>query len=132
MNTLVPLWKTAFSLAILAIWLPATLHCKLENLPGLSFLVCCSHEDTQPHQEDDCDTDGCAWVESALYKTPDNAPLVAPLVLALSAFVAVPTHQETAAPESSFRLNLVPPELPQSWHFSRRAALPPRAPTFVS
>ena len=132
MNNLVNPWKTIISLIILAIWLPATLHCKLENLPGLSFLICCSDEDATPHQEDDCDTDGCAWVESALYKTPDNGPLVAPVVLVLSAFVAAPDDKELAEPESNFRLNLFPPELPQNWHFSRRAAPQPRAPSFVS
>ena len=59
--------KTMTVLALLGLWLAATNHCRLELVPGLSFLVCCPHDDAAPHQDDDCDTDDCAQVEHGLY-----------------------------------------------------------------
>ncbi len=123
-------------LALVALWLPATLHCKLEELPGLQFLACCDHGESAPHQDDDCRTDSCAMVEEGLYKNSNPKVIVLPPV-----FVVVPDFSSPATADaqlsllSLFQTRLVTdraPELLVTWQFSSRAALPPRAPSFVS
>ena len=60
-------------------WAPITWHCNLEVLPVLDFLACCAHEeDAAPHQDNDCDSDSCAVVESGNYKTQEEQVFVAP------------------------------------------------------
>ncbi len=120
---------------LLALWVPATMHCGLESLPGIEFLSCCLQDDAKSgpapaHQDNDCETDACATVESGLYKQEDSAqPLSLPL-LALAVWIraAEPITDSTPAliPASS-----APPELPKVWQFSHRTALPPRAPSLV-
>ena len=59
-------------MTVLALWVLATNHCRLELLPGLAFLTCCTHETAEPtadHHENDCESDACAAVEGGLYKT---------------------------------------------------------------
>jgi hypothetical protein len=115
--------KAILTLVLLATWLPATAHCKIEQLPGFAFLEC-ADECSPPA---DCDSDGCA-IEDASYKAPDNGSIV-PSLVCVSIVVVVAPSQEQA-----FQVAKLPdpPELPQNWHFSRRAALPPRAPSFAS
>ena len=69
---------------LMAFWLLAINHCKLEQIPGLSFLVCCDHEDAAPHQDNDCDTDGCAAVEDGLYKPEETQPGISVPVFVLA------------------------------------------------
>jgi hypothetical protein len=117
---------------VLLWWLPATNHCRLEQVPTLSFFVCCDHDEAAPHQDDDCDTDGCATVESASYKTEDAkiVTLIPLTVVVLDwAWVAEPLPPEDAR---TFRPAAPPPELPRIWQFSRRAAAPARAPSLTS
>lgn len=125
--------KTILVLALVALWVPATLHCQLEELPGLQFLACCDHGETAPHQDDDCRTDSCAMVEGGLYKTNNSKVTAAPMV---SRLVVNPVVTLSANPLSTgLRSHLASdksPELPVTWQFSRRTALPPRAPSFVS
>ena len=116
---------TAF--LVLALWLVATQHCKLESIPGLEFLQCAS--DTATHS--DCDGDSCASVEGGAYKLSDNQRVTP--VLLMVASVALPCAEDTAAagcfskpPPSP------PPEIPKAWQFITRTASPPRAPSFVS
>jgi len=119
--------------ALLALlWLPVVSHCDWEHLPGLEFLGCCASADAAPHQDDDCQTDLCASVESGHYKTEERA-VTAPTPLLLA---TIPAPLLTAAPENSSATVLattsVPAELPQRWQFAFRTAAPPRAPSFVS
>lgn len=117
---------------LLALWGLATSHCDLEQVPGFEFLACCQHPDTAPHQDKDCDEDGCAVVESGLYKMEAQAASAPMPLLVLS--VLLPLWEATAPsvhpPVES--LSSAPPELPRVWQFSFRTALPPRAPSFVS
>jgi hypothetical protein len=120
-------------LGLAVLWLPVSVHCQLEQMPGLDFLSCCDHEDTTaPHQDDDCEGDACAVVESGLYKSEERqislpAPDLAPTML---------LHSPSPTPVSSFvpqrDAGTAPPELCRLWQFSSRAALPPRAPSVVS
>ncbi len=117
---------------MLAVWGLATVHCDLEEVPGLEFLACCHHPETAPHQDDDCDTDACAVVESGLYKTEEQAAGVPVPLLALSFVLPLwEAAPRTAAPHPVL-LNASPPELPRTWQFSCRTALPPRAPSLVA
>ena len=120
------------TLVMVALWGLATWHCNLELMPGLEFLSCCQHPDTAPHQDNDCDEDGCAVVESGLYKLEEQAASAPIPSLVLS--VLLPLWEATAPsvhpPVES--LSSAPPELPRIWQFSFRTALPPRAPSFVS
>ena len=117
---------------LLGLWLGASNHCKLEEIPGLSFLVCCDHDGAAPHQDNDCDTDGCAQLEDGLYKTEDSKVAV---MSASFLPVCVPTVPEMQACVQNAFTDFLPvasPELSVTWQFSFRAALPPRAPTIVS
>ena len=121
------------TLTLAAFWLLATNHCKLEQIPGLSFLVCCDHEDAPPHQDNDCDTDGCAAVEGGFYKLEDSPPSV-PAPVFIWVVSPVPALDEYARPafaRSNFS-TVAPRELSVMWQFSFRAAAPPRAPSLAS
>jgi hypothetical protein len=131
-HILVNSWKRIVAGALLVLWVPLTMHCRLESLPGMEFLVCCPHEDASPHQDSDCDDDVCAVVESASYKTENNrvvipTPMLAPALLlsSLLSLEVIPAANPVAFEAS-------PPELPATWQFFFRTALPPRAPSFIS
>ncbi len=118
---------------MVAIWLPATNHCRLEQIPGLSFLACCDHEDSAPHQDNDCETDNCAAVEEGLYKTEDcQITIRAPVFdrSFISACLAEIPSQERQPVVNL--LTTATRTLPTSWQFHFRAAAPPRAPSIAS
>lgn len=126
--------RTVVSLLLALMWLPATVHCRLESLPGFDFLTCCTHTDADQstsHHEGDCQTDGCATVEAGLYKHEDldNTP-VKPMV-AVSLLPVLLEELQARVPTSTGIRSPAPPELCCNWQFSYRAALPPRAPSFV-
>lgn len=126
-------WLTkTIALAVLALWGLATVHCDLEQLPGLEFLSCCDHSGTAPHQDNDCNEDACAVVESGFYQLEEQpASLPAP-VLGLSFLQSFWAATPPVALPEDVVLILVPPELPRIWQFALRTALPPRAPSLAS
>lgn len=63
--------KTWMTLALVVLWPLVTSRCKLEFVPGFSFLVCSSQDDAASHQDDDC-----KQIESGLYKLK-NTPVAA-------------------------------------------------------
>lgn len=121
------------ALVLLALWLPATVHCQLENIPALDFLSCCDHPDQAPHQDNDCDNDGCAVVEGGGVMAALGervAPM--PIVWQFS-FYSIPEVIVSIAPVLSLaQVNSSPPELAHAWQFISRAAAEVRAPSFVS
>jgi hypothetical protein len=122
------------ALVLTVFWLPVSVHCQLEQLPGLEFLSCCDHEETTaPHQDDDCEGDACAVVESGLYKTEErHLSLPAPDLLS-TVFRHLDLAEEFCfAVDQTSASETVPAELSRTWQFLSRAALPPRAPSFVS
>ena len=114
-------------LVVLALWLPATLHCQLESIPGLEFVRCAS--DT-PDQSD-CSGDGCCAVEKSQYKSEQYRQTV-PVFLPLSS--ATLLRVATMVPDEAGLgvLTAAPPELFKTWQFALRTASPPRAPSFAS
>jgi hypothetical protein len=128
--------KTILTLLLALFWLPVTMHCGLESLPGIEFLSCCPHDDaaSQPapaHQDNDCETDACATVESGLYKQEDSTQSVSVPLLALAAWMWAAELPADSTPDFS-PASSAPPELPRRWQFSYRTALPPRAPSLVA
>ena len=119
--------------ALLALlWLPMVSHCDLEHLPGLEFLACCDHADTGPHQDDDCQTDLCASVESGNYKLPELA-VTAPVPVLLATILTSLAPAELENPSVTVAAtSTVPTDLPKRWHFALRVALSPRAPSLAS
>ena len=119
----------ALTLAVL--WLPVTMHCALEVLLPLSFLACCSHQDAAPHEDDDCQTDACAVVESGFYKLQDYDELV---TLSPGADTDAEAFTTFDAPLERPNTPVVaasppPPNPAVNWQFSSRAAPQPRAPS---
>jgi hypothetical protein len=118
---------------LLALWVPATMHCTLETMPGFSFLQWCCGTDEAPAQDHDCSQDFCSAVESGFYKIEDN-PTLAPglaLLLAFATWNGVAEPAAECAPDF-LPASSAPPELPRFWQFSYRTALPPRAPSLVA
>lgn len=110
----------------------ATNHCRLEVLRGLEFLICCSHEGeaATPHQDDDCQTDGCATLEEGFYKSEDERVFSTLPVPAMFARVDPPA---TLSPGMFCAgSNAAPPEFASPWQFRMRAAASPRAPSIAS
>ncbi len=120
-------------IVLLALWLPATLHCGLELVPSLSFLRCGEHQDEKSHQTAGCDEDFCATVESGCYRVEDHPSVGVPPVPTVAAG-GMDWLVEDLLPERPLLpvAQPSPPDLSRIWQFSYRAALPPRAPSFVS
>ena len=81
----------------------------------------------------DCSQDNCAEIEAGLYRVEDNPAftLKLPIVLAMTSLVQT-VQLPKPSPAVFLSTDSSPPELAQTWQFSRRAALPVRAPSFIS
>ena len=115
-----------FGLILALAWVPITSHCSWESVIGGDFFKCAAAE------MGDCSNDGdsCAAVESGSYKVPDATPAISAPVFAFVFFqIPAPTVplSRRIAPSTA-----APSEIPVSWQFVSRTALPPRAPSFVS
>ncbi len=122
------------ALAVLALWLPATLHCTFEAA-GLLQDKCCpaSHAASAP---EDCATDACDTAEGAFTK-PQSFALAAPAPLLCACFVgsplAAPPLLLTAPPVTGLaEASGAPPGLNRTWVFVVRAAPQPGAPSLAS
>ena len=120
--------KTLSVLALLALWLGATNHCRLEQIPGLEFLHCAS--DTEASSN--CDGDGCEVVENSLYKVDDAQAVAVVPAFVGAVFLLLTVEQTPPPPLLSDFSTVASPELPGTWQFSFRTALPPRAPSLAS
>ena len=125
-------WKKILAGTLVVLWVPLTMHCRLEPLPGMEFLACCPDEDAAPHQDSDCDDDACAVVESGSYKTENDLVAVPVPVLVPALFLTPLLRLEVIPAVNHVAFEASPPELSATWQFSFRAALRPRAPSFVS
>ena len=127
------LFQILLTLSLVALWPLATSHCRLEQLPGLEFLTCVGERVTEAHPDKDCETDGCASVESGFYKVEDGRPMLPPPSLVSSPLLTtVSLAAVEPATTTCLDSDLVPPELLKGWQFSFRTAPSPRAPSFVS
>ncbi len=112
------------------IWLPASAHCELENIPGLEFLHCGGASQSANSPCQDCDD--CS-VENAQYKS-DSQPLTlcAPnwLPLETAPLQDLKPGQPVLADLKIFTVGR--PEFFNARHFVSRTALPARAPSLAS
>lgn len=120
------------AMLMLALWVPATMHCSLEPLPAFDFLQqCCSDEDSHETSDTCCSRDFCQTVESGLYKIEDQ-PTLMPSTFLPSAFNVPALLGEIASDDAMprpVRISISPPDHVRTWQFSQRAALSPRAPS---
>lgn len=115
------------SLLLLAVWLPATLHCSLE---AVGFELEC-HDAPADVDAHGCQADACDVVEGGSYAksiaglrvlppafTEDIGALI--LTMLRPVEIAEPEVRRVDSPEIT--------GLSRTWSFDRRAALPARAP----
>jgi hypothetical protein len=119
--------KPILAILLALLWLPVTSHCRLEMIPGLEFLQCLADTPT----DSDCEGDSCQSVESANYKPEDAQPVLDLPAAFLTVLVALPSLESAPIQQPDWQAT-APPELPSSWQFFFRAALPLRAPPFAS
>jgi len=120
-------------MVLLVVWMPATSLCLLERSGWLANDNCCSSSSQDSPNKRPADATLCCALASAAYKTNDHrpvAPVAATMMQPALVTLAEPVPPWGKSPSAS--LSLSPPELPTTWQFSFRAALPPRAPSFVS
>jgi len=111
------------------LWLPASMHCELETVPGLEFLSC--DNDAQPSHSP-C-SDGCCSVEKSHYQfqsvqTKPALPNSTGIMVPLNHWVAKPLPIKLEVEISSSS----PPELFAGWQFLSRTAASPRSPSVAS
>ena len=118
--------------ALLALWLPATLHCRLEAA-GVFDSHC--NEDQSAQAGEDCTDDVCPTVEDGLYKDSSATfAVAAPAECHIPACCALLLDLDrlAAEPALSPARHAPPSELTVRWQFITRAAPPARAPSLHS
>ena len=113
---------------LLALWLPATLHCRLEGL-GLDALFSCA-DDAAKTTGSGCTDDGCQSLEDGQFALGKTR--IDPAVLPLLACAGVPCFLRDAPLKTAPEIVVDSAEdmapWQRTWQFARRAALPARAP----
>jgi hypothetical protein len=123
------------SLLLVALWLPATLHCQFESLGLRTFFSCpeiAAHSDHAT--QNDCAHDGCQTVESGQIAFSQSRIIPALLPASVCALVhcLLRVAPSAAAPEIfAVHQNETLP-IQRTWQFVRRAALPARAPDLLN
>ena len=119
--------RSMLAFGVLALWLVATHHCQLEDVPGLAFLRCVSPAPTNSH----CEGDSCQVVESGAYRISNTRAYV-PVARLVAVIVPAEVLEDSETAEGATAFATLPPELPRSWQFISRTALPIRAPSIAS
>ena len=122
-------WKVILSLLLLATWLPAALPCELKGVlfPALN---CCTAEYPQPGGKTDCNNcQICMAAKASVY----TVSVVRVTLPEIAAIVRIEIEPQDLILNAAFPTkSVLPPDLLPSWQFDLRAALPVRAPSFVS
>lgn len=114
---------------MLALWVPVTLHCALERLPGLPWFRCCCADDARDPNPAGCDRPLCSTLEAGLVKLEERqTPCLPPLLLALPIPGGTPA-EPCGPPPCVVRPDSAPPDLTPRWRFTHRTARTPRAPS---
>ncbi len=145
--------RSIVALFLALLWLPATAHCRIEQLTGSALFACSDHDqdhdsDTATHLEASpgdgnahhrlpgsipCDDDPCATVEDGNYRSDGwllslPRPEFAAWPGVLSPLASLPARRDQATRSVSPDRES-PPWVPASWSFLTRTALPVRAPS---
>ena len=122
------------AVALLALWLPATLHCAIEAA-GIEFTA---HDDHHASTscKDVCTDDACHSIEGvSLNKTNSGLRACPPAIASLDNFLFNLLSPPLATDRLTVPFAHDPPEvqrLHRTWQFVRRAALPARAPDLIA
>ena len=113
---------------MLAFWVPATSHALLEQAGMI-------HTADSQHDDDHDAADGLCVNAASHVQAPQPSLHVsfAPLVQ-LELWLAASAVVDGSVLEASGPAppGVAPPQLPQTWHFASRMALPARAPSYLS
>lgn len=130
-------WRNHLALLLLALWLPATLHCGFEAA-GIGGLFGCAIDHHAPDTggtPTDPARDACDVVESGWFKLADHPPATATpaLHICLLSLLTPPPALPLQPPAGRLAAHLAAPrEIARTWHFVARAAPAPRAPSLAS
>lgn len=117
------------------VWVPITSHCAWEDMPGLEFFKCAdestksSQRACDESQQEDCADDACSTLESGSYKVGDTFTVV-PALSSTVVFIQLALSEIIPCAQPS-PVRASPSEIPVSWKFLSRTALPPRAPSLA-
>jgi hypothetical protein len=115
--------KTTIAALLLGLWLPATSFCLLENAGWIAKSDGCPDDQSS-------ESSPCCALASATYEMHEGAAMVVPSPASVVAWLPdLPTLILPPAQAAIAESGVSPPELAQSWQFSFRAALKPRAPS---
>jgi len=117
---------------LLALWLPATLHCEMETVGVFAESGTCHATSPGDAPTGDCDADGCAIIESGAFRSQTNIFFLKAPDLTRCLLLVVPPLEMTALPAIPFDRTTAPAEMIHTWQFVRRTAPPPRAPSFMA
>lgn len=119
------------SMALL--WIVLSSHCVLEFMPGMDFLTCSADKEEAASDSHGCDKTCCA-VEFGDYQAKRDTELMTPIC-----FIGIVTIHDACSLEQAIlpvlgwgSATAAPPEIPKTWQFASRAALPIRAPSIAS
>lgn len=121
------------ALALVALWLPATLHCAFAAA-GLDDLFHCVdklHSPCAHSSPADLPVDACDVIEDASFKPAADTAILPPpaLCACLLSFLNPPVALGLSPPLRGLSDRIAaPPEVARTWHFTARAAPPSRAP----
>ena len=126
-------FRSFVAVLLLALWLPATSHCLLEDAGWIHHSDCCDSGDDADGPGHDA-ADGVCQIEKAAFHLPKFQRV---FVKTLPDFLWYPLalndlHRAETVPPDILSRAAPPPALRATWQFSFRTALPPRAPSFVS
>jgi hypothetical protein len=127
-----PRMRQLFAWVMVALWLPASLHCAIDRA-GLfdAKPACCDHEKDQA--PDKSCAERCNLLDAGAQKLAnDFAKAPAPFLVICVAGLIELASEPAFVPQISPVRSESPPELPRTWQFVTRAALSPRAPSLAS
>lgn len=121
--------RKILSFLLLALWLPATSHCDLERAGVIESDDCCATPVESTPVDHPC-ADACDTLEAGNYKLPASPKWVTGPTLIVFAW----PEPVVSPPEIRTAIERVPirDAIAATWQFDHRAALPVRAPSFVS
>ena len=126
------------AVALLALWLPATLHCDLEAA-GLDIAFVChdhdhaddhGHSHPTPDPADHCDGDACHTLEGTAINPTSVVKLVGEATFFL--ITLLPTPPENPVDRLCPERTDVPPEFVQGWRFVERCSAESAAPPVLA
>ncbi len=118
------------AVVMLAAWMPAASLCLAECAGMVERGDCCADESGG---KSDAAGHPCCFLASGLYKSHDQQRVAtAPATLLTPVLPSPFSLTPASVEEAALRPAPSPPDLPVTWQFSFRAALPPRAPSFAS